>query len=74
MPKQAVYLAGKGALSTKEAADYLGVSERTLIRWRVGRVGPAWTYAGRQVRYRPEDLDRYLEAKRTVPVREPSHG
>ena len=70
MPTQHTYLTGKGALSTKEAAAYLGVSERTLIRWRVNRTGPAWTYAGRQVRYRPEDLDAYLESKRTIPVRE----
>ena len=62
----------KGALTTKEAAAYLGVTERTLIRWRVNRTGPAWTYAGHQVRYRPADLEAYLEAKRTVPVREGS--
>lgn len=58
------------ALTTRQAAEYLGVSQRTLIRWRVNRTGPAWTYAGHQVRYRPADLEAYLESKRTIPVRE----
>lgn len=57
-------------LSTEEASQYLNVSTRTLIRWRVNRTGPSWVKVGRLVRYRPEDLDEYAEAKRVVPVRE----
>lgn len=55
-------------LTTPEAADYLRVSERTLIRWRVQRRGPAWTYAGRQVRYRLADLEAYLDGRAYDPV------
>lgn len=57
-------------LTTSEAADYLRVSERTLIRWRVHRRGPMWTYAGRQVRYRRADLDAYLAGRTCEPVAE----
>lgn len=57
-------------MTTAEASDYLRVSERTLIRWRVHRLGPSWTYAGRQVRYRRADLDRYLDQRSHEPVRE----
>ncbi|MDN3519619.1 helix-turn-helix domain-containing protein [Aquisalimonas lutea] len=57
-------------LTTSQAAEYLSVSCRTLIRFRVQRKGPAWTYVGHQVRYRRKDLDAYLDANRHVPVRE----
>lgn len=57
-------------LTTDEAARYLRVSTRSLIRWRVLRKGPPWTYAGRQVRYRREDLDRYLAGRVNAPAGE----
>ena len=46
------------------AAAFLGLSKKTLQRWRwIGR-GPAWTKLadGGVVRYRPEDLRRFVEA------------
>lgn len=57
-------------LTTIDAAAYLRVSPRTMIRWRVQRTGPAWTYAGTQVRYRRADLDEYLDRRRRTPVRD----
>ena len=57
-------------LTTAEAAEYLRVSERTMIRWRVDRTGPAWTYAGCQVRYLRRDLDSYLLERTCKPVAE----
>jgi excisionase family DNA binding protein len=61
-------------LTTNQLADYLSISERTLIRWRVQRVGPAWTKVGHHVRYRKTDVDAWLERKRCEPVRERSAG
>lgn len=55
-------------LTTPEAADFLRVSERTLIRWRVRRVGPPWTKAGHGVRYRRADLDAWLVRRTVDPV------
>ena len=47
-------------LTTREAAEALRLSERTLIRWRVERKGPPVVRAGRRVVYRPSDLDAWL--------------
>jgi len=53
-----------------ELADYLQVTERTLIRWRNNRTGPAWIRAGHHVRYRSTDIQVWLESQRREPVRE----
>lgn len=66
------YPQSTGGYLTSEAADYLRVSERTLIRWRGLRVGPAWAKVGQRVVYRPADLDAYLKAQRVEPVAEVS--
>jgi len=57
-------------LTATEAAEYLRVSCRTLIRWRNQRKGPAWTYAGGKVIYQRNDLDAWLAQHRVQPVRE----
>ena len=57
-------------LTTGELADMLSVSERTLIRWRVQRVGPPWTKVGHAVRYRRRDVDAWMDSQRREPVRE----
>jgi excisionase family DNA binding protein len=50
----------KGALSAREAADYLGVSPKTLENWRARGEGPAYVRLGARVVYRPADLDKFL--------------
>jgi len=57
-------------LTTPEAASYLRVSERTLIRWRVMRAGPPWTKVGHGVRYRRSDLDAWLTRRTVEPAME----
>ena len=57
-------------LTPDQAAEYLRLSERTLIRWRNRRVGPAWVKVGRRVLYRRSDLDSWMDNQRVVPVRE----
>ena len=57
-------------LTPREAADYLRVSQRTLIRWRNQRTGPAWTRCGGKIVYQRADLDAWLDSKRVHPVRE----
>lgn len=72
MPSAHSWKSPQGGYLTREAAHYLRVSERTLIRWRGLRVGPAWTKAGQRVLYRQGDLDAYLNAQRVEPVGEVS--
>ena len=46
--------------STKEAARLLSVSHRTLEDWRGRGGGPRFFTMGRLVRYRLDDLDRFV--------------
>lgn len=48
-------------LTTPEAAKYLSVKPGTLEVWRCQGRGPKFARLGRAVRYRPEDLDAFLE-------------
>ena len=60
----------------REASGYLGLSTRTLQKWRLQGLGPRFVKLGRAVRYDPADLQEYLQASRRrstseaiVPVR-----
>jgi len=55
---------------TAEIAELLHTSERTIIRWRQQRIGPAWIRAGGKVLYRRCDVDAWLESRKQTPVRE----
>jgi excisionase family DNA binding protein len=50
-------------LTTKEAADYLRLSERTLERLRCSGLGPKFVKCGRSVRYRQTDLDEWIASR-----------
>ena len=53
------------SITEKMAADYLGVSPRSLQAWRVSGKGPQFIrYSPRCIRYRLEDLDEWLEKRR----------
>ncbi len=48
-------------MTTKEAAEYLGVSEATMKRWRSVGEGPKFFRLGKKiVRYRQSELDLYV--------------
>ena len=51
-------------LSTREAADYLGLSSRTLDRYRVSGEGPVFHRFGGRVRYLRADLDAWAATRR----------
>ena len=56
-------------LSPIELAHQLGVSRETLRRWRVRGQGPDYHYIGRQVRYEPAAVRRWLERQRVFESR-----
>ena len=60
-------------LSTTDAAAYLGITAGTLNVWRCTKrhVIP-YAKVGRLVRYKKDDLDRWLES-RTITAEEVSH-
>lgn len=48
-------------LSTSAAARALGVSEKTLRRWRARDVGPAFLDFSGIVRYPPDELEKFKQ-------------
>jgi excisionase family DNA binding protein len=51
-------------LSIQEVADYLGVPHRTLYAWRHRGKGPPAIRVGGHLRYKPEDVEAWLEHQR----------
>lgn len=50
------------ALATAvEVADFLRKPERTLQQWRYLGIGPKYVKVGRDVRYRWEDVEKWLD-------------
>jgi excisionase family DNA binding protein len=56
-------------LTTAQLAEYLQVPVGTLAAWRYRRVGPRGIAIGRHIRYRRDDVLRFL-AERSDPRRE----
>ena len=49
-------------LSESEADNYLGISKKTLQRWRFDHKGPAYAKLnGKLIRYHQADLDEWMD-------------
>ena len=59
-----------GFFDTRRAADYLGLSRRTLDGYRVSGEGPAFHRFGNRVRYRRLDLDAWAVKRRATTTAE----
>ena len=54
--------------SESEAADYLGISKKTLQRWRFDHKGPAYAKLnGKLIRYHQADLDEWMDQQTITP-------
>lgn len=49
-------------LSSRAVADYLSIPTGTLANWRYQGRGPSYVHIGRHVRYRAEDIARWIES------------
>jgi predicted DNA-binding transcriptional regulator AlpA len=49
-------------LDTPQAAEFLGLSRKTLERWRWAGQGPRWHKLGGAVRYSLAELERFAQA------------
>jgi predicted DNA-binding transcriptional regulator AlpA len=60
--------------STVEVAECLALSPRTVRRWRSQGAGPGWFRVGREVRYDPAEVYRWLdeECEWSGPVEPPA--
>ncbi len=55
-------------LSERDAASFLGITQRTLQDWRLNRRGPAFIRLGRRIAYDRGDLEQFLAANRVEPA------
>lgn len=56
-------------LTTEDVARLLGVSEKLIHNWRYEGRGPRFVKLGhRTVRYRPEDVDSWIERQARRPA------
>ena len=60
-----------GFFDTSRAADYLGLSPRTLDGYRVSGDGPAFHRFGNRERYRRADLDAWAVRRRATTTAQP---
>jgi excisionase family DNA binding protein len=52
-------------LTAREVADELGVTPRTVLRWTRAGVLPGYRIGGRALRFRADEVDGWLEQRRT---------
>jgi predicted site-specific integrase-resolvase len=52
-------------MTPAEASAYTGYAVGTLRKWRSTGEGPSFIGRGHGVRYRPEDIDAWLDARTT---------
>jgi len=60
MPDQ---LQQRQLLTTEQAAEFLNRPVRTLEDWRYRGGGPPFVKMGRAVRYRPSDLEEWVDTR-----------
>jgi len=58
-------------LNETQVADQLAISPRTLQMWRYKGGGPRYLKIGAAVRYRPEDVEDWLEQQVRVSSSDP---
>ena len=62
-----------GLIRTEDAAELLGLSPATLHHWRSRGEGPQFVKLGGAVRYRPEDLEKWIASRTVKPEQEINH-
>jgi excisionase family DNA binding protein len=48
-------------MTTKDLAEHLGVPINTIYQWRVRGFGPRAARIGRHLRWRADDVDRWVQ-------------
>jgi predicted DNA-binding transcriptional regulator AlpA len=52
----------KQLISEQEVSTEFGIPVKTLQKWRCAGGGPPFAKLGRSVRYRPADIETFIEA------------
>ena len=53
-------------IDQNEVGIRLGISPRTLARWRSEKTGPPWVRLGGAIRYRVSDLDAWADDQMVI--------
>lgn len=48
-------------IDTRTLSEYLNIAEPTVRRWRREGKGPAFLRLGGSIRYRPEEVEKWIE-------------
>ncbi len=62
---------GSPYLTTRQAAEYLNLSPRTMEGFRVRGGGPEFHKFGRKVLYRSDDLELWAESRKRTSTSDP---
>lgn len=57
----------RNAFTDRELADHLGISRKTLQKWRSLGMGPTYLKLGSKVVYRIEDVNAYIQRSLRIP-------
>ena len=61
-------------LTPRQTADWLGLSVRTLDRYRASGEGPVFHRFGGRIRYRHDDLQAWADARRRTSTSDDGGG
>ncbi|MCP4307575.1 MAG: helix-turn-helix domain-containing protein [bacterium] len=53
---------GPPLMSAEDVSEWLGIPKKTLYAWRYRREGPTSLKVGRHLRYRPADVEEWLDS------------
>ena len=53
-------------VTARELADYLGLTADTILDWFEAGKLPGFKVGGRAVRFRPSEIEMWLDARRSV--------
>jgi predicted DNA-binding transcriptional regulator AlpA len=56
-------MSNSSLLNERQVAEALNVSVASVRRWRLLRQGPTFLKVGASVRYRPEDVEAWLDSR-----------
>ena len=65
--EQVLNAAPDHVLSLEQASQYLGVSQAAIRTWKRNGKAPAFFRAGKLLRFRKRDLDKWIEARLVSP-------
>ena len=53
-------------LSPAEVQEVYNIPVTTLEKWRSLKIGPNYHKLGKHIRYKPKDIDQWIESKRVL--------